>query len=209
MNDNANKRRLACVALVLFALYGCGGGGSETPTDSPAPDPSPVAPPPLNPVPALTYRADANVCLWMAEHIKPFVWPSQSWGPRTWPPAQIATVQTPLRNDQGMIRYQVSSSTLVVHAHYGPQIEAKGLTYTSGDLWAQEASCKHSIDIDSRYFGASTAYWFAYMADSTATRVSVEEYTATIAQVSTPDPCKPGPVFPGAPVPPECKTPPQ
>ncbi len=205
MKVNARKLRVAGVAMVLIGLYGCGGGGNEAPTDT-----SPPTPVPLNPPPALTYKPDAKVCAWMVEHIKPFVWPSQTWGPRTWQPAQIETVQTPLRDNQGLVQYQVTSSPVVLHAHYAPQIEAKGLAYSSGELWAQEASCKHGIGIDSQQYSSLSAYWLAYMPDTTAGRVALEEYTAGIKQVAMPDPCKPGPVFPEAPArPPGCTTPPQ
>ena len=201
MNNNIRRHGLAWAVSVFAGLSGCGGGGgSETPAQH-----NPPPAPPYTPAQSLTYTPDAAVCAWMAEHVQPFAWPAQEVGPRNWPPAQVETVDTPLRNAQGLAQYRVSSNAWVLQGHYGPQIQSKGIAYSSSHLWAQEASCKHGFDIESQYLTAMSDSWVAYMPDSAAEQVAQEQYTARIQQVRKPDPCKPDFVITGLPLPPECK----
>lgn len=195
---------LAWTAAALMGLAGCGGGsGSDTATPAPeAPEPRPTVP--EAPVPEFTYAPDPGVCAWVAEYIKPFAWPGQTVGPRTWAAAQVRTAATPDRNAQGLILYRVTSNLWVLQAHYSPEIRARKLTYSPSQLWAQQASCEHGFAVQPLGL-TSLGYTFqAYMPDATAGLVAKEEYTAGIEQVAAHDPCKPSVVFGGAPLPPGC-----
>lgn len=141
----------------------------------------------------------------MAAHVQPFAWPTQAVGPRTWQPAQVQTVDTPLRNAQGLTQYRITSNLMVLQSHYAPQIQSKGLKYATSQLWAQEASCRYGINVESQYLSELSYTFNAYMPDSTAARIAQEDYTAGIQQVRKPDPCKPEIVIPGTPLPPQCQ----
>ena len=213
MRDKLYTHRLALAALALIALAGCGGGGADSPAQEPGPDapptlPAPSPPPPLAPSPLLTYTPNATVCSWMAEHIKPFVWPAHAWGPRSLPPVVVRGVATPIHNAEGLAQYEVTSTAVVLHAHYYPDIQAKNLPFSPAQLWAQEASCKHNIEIiaeSMRFPGFGANSWSAFMHDDIANHLAKEEYTYSVAQVPKPDPCRPGVVFGnGTPLPPGC-----
>ncbi len=197
MKDPIRRHAVACATSVLLVLAGCGGGSSDALPDIPAP--------PLTPAPSLTYSPDATVCAWMAAHLQPFAWPTQSVGPRTWQPARVQTVDTPLRNTQGLAQYRITSNLMVLQSHYAPQIQSKGLTYATSQLWAQEASCKYGINVESQNLTELSYAFTAYMPDSTATRIAQEDYTASIQQVRKSDPCKPEITIPGTPLPPQCQ----
>ncbi|MFN7152969.1 MAG: hypothetical protein ACK4OE_04705 [Acidovorax sp.] len=199
MNRNFFKQSLVWTTSICMGLSACGGGDSTTPSE----------PPLVNtPAPLLTYTPDPTVCAWMVANIKPFVWPAQTVGPRTWPPVEIQKVDKPLRNAAGLAQYQVWSNLWVLQSHYVPQIDAKGMAaYSSSQVWAQEASCKYGFSVDAQNLTAFSYSFSAYMQDSTADQIAKEEYTSGVQQVPAPDPCKPGPVFPTAPpLPPECTT---
>lgn len=192
-------RTLAMPALLslLTVLAGCGGGGSSDNAShggsgpTPTPEvPTPVGPP-LTPAPALRYQPETAVCNWVAAHIQPFVWPTQTVGPRNWPPAQVQTVDTPQRNARGEALYYLTSNLWVLQGHYGPQIQAKGLAYSSPQLWAQEAVCKYGFPLEVPEGRTPTEAWSAYLPDETAQRLAQEHYTASIRQVRKEDPCKP------------------
>lgn len=203
MSDKIRKHGLAWATLASIALSACGGGsdgdrGGDTPT---------VPPPAPAPAPALTYTPDAAVCAWVTENVTPFSWPVQSIGPRNWPSVQIKMATVPKRNAEGLIEYTVRSNLWVLQNHYAPQIEAKGLAYSSSQLWAQEASCKYGFDVvDASNLTELSHRFRAYMPDSIAARVAQEEYTEGVEQT---DLCRPGPLFPTTPrptLPPECST---
>lgn len=198
MKDHIRRHATAFATSVVFVLGGCGGGTSDALPESPIP-----ISPPLTPVPSLTYSPDATVCAWMAAHVQPFAWPTQTVGPRTWQPAQLQTVDAPLRDAQGLAQYRVTSNLMVLQSHYGPQVQSKGIAYASSQLWAQEASCKYGFNVESRFLTELSDAFTAHMPDSTAARVAQEDYTAGIQQVRKPDPCNPP--FPGTPLPPECR----
>ncbi|WP_156370618.1 MULTISPECIES: hypothetical protein [unclassified Acidovorax] len=202
MKDNIRRHVLACATTLSVVLAGCGGGNGDTAQEGPGAGDVP----PLVPMPAMTYSQDAAVCAWMAAHVQPFAWPVQAVGPRTWAPATVQTVDTPMRNAQGLAQYRVTSNLLVLQSHYAPQIQAKGLAQSSSQLWAQEAACKHAISVESQTLTNLSYEFTAYMPDSTAARIAQEDYTAGIRQVRKPDPCRPEVVFPGTPLPPECRT---
>jgi hypothetical protein len=198
VNDNIRRHRLVGAALLSVTLVACGGGsGSDDNPTSTAP--------PFSPMPALSYSSDANVCAWMAAHVQPFTWPTSAVGPRNWLPATVQTVDTPTRNAQGLVQYRVTSNLMVLQGHYTPQIQAKGIAYSSSQLWAQEAACKYGISVDSQTLTALSNAFTAYMPDSTAARVAQEDYTAGIQQVRKSDPCRPEVVLTGVPLPPECR----
>lgn len=199
VKDTIDRQVLACITAVCIVLAGCGGGG-DTAQESPT-----TNPPPFAPVPSFTYTPDAAVCAWMTAHVQPFAWPAHAVGPRNWQPAQVQTVDTPLRNAQGWAQYRVTSNLMVLQSHYAPQIQLKGIPYSSSHLWAQEAACKHDITVESQYLGALSNAFTTFMPDSTAARVAQEDYTASLQQTRKPDPCRPEIPFPGVPLPPECR----
>jgi hypothetical protein len=190
--------------LALFAvLAACGGGGSSAP-GTPTPEVPTPAGPPLTPAPSFSYKPETATCNWVAAHIEPFVWPTQTVGPRNWPPVQVQTVDTPQRNAKGEALYYLSSNAWVLQGHYGPQIQAKGLPYSSTQLWAQEAVCKYGFSLEVPESGIITEAWSAYLPDETAQHLTKEQYTGSIRQVRKEDPCKPEIVITGMQLPPEC-----
>jgi len=142
----------------------------------------------------------------MAAHVQPFAWPTQTVGPRMWQQAQVQTVDSPLRNAQGLAQYRVTSNLMVLQSHYAPQIQSKGITYASSQLWAQEVSCQYGINVESQSLTELSYAFNAYIPDSAAARVAQEDYTASIQQVRKPDPCRPEITIPGSPLPPQCPT---
>ena len=112
-------------------------------------------------------------------------------------------MDTAQRNAQGQALYYLTSNAWVLQGHYGPQIQAKGLPYSSTQLWAQQAVCQYGFSLEVPESGIITEAWSAYLPDETAQRLAQEQYTASIRQERKQDPCNPEIVIMEKP--PECR----
>ena len=197
--------RWAAVTALSLALAACGGSDSDDASpDSPTPVPEQPAPPSA-PVPKFTYTPDPDVCAWMQAHVPPFEWPADRVGPRNWPEvAPIVTYAHPVRNEQGVPRYTLTSNNWVRTERYGPQARALNILEPGWRVWAQQVACDHGLVVEPMHdFMLS-----AYMSDEVAARIAHESYAGRLSQT---DLCAPsGFVFSGMQpptLPPECDAP--